>query len=45
MFGEEFKLSSFSVEVKLITRYVTALRMFNVREEDIGIIAPYVAQV
>ncbi|EFO18850.2 hypothetical protein LOAG_09644, partial [Loa loa] len=34
-----------ALEAKLIIRYVTALSTFGVREEDIGIIAPYIAQV
>lgn len=34
-----------ALEAKLIIKYVTALSMFGVQEKDIGIIAPYVAQV
>uniref|UniRef100_A0A0R3RYS8 Helicase ATP-binding domain-containing protein n=1 Tax=Elaeophora elaphi TaxID=1147741 RepID=A0A0R3RYS8_9BILA len=34
-----------ALEAKLVIKYVTALNMFGVREEDIGIIAPYIAQV
>ncbi|VDK89206.1 unnamed protein product [Litomosoides sigmodontis] len=33
------------LEAKLIIKYVNALSMFGVQEEDIGIIAPYTAQV
>uniref|UniRef100_A0A915PY68 Helicase ATP-binding domain-containing protein n=1 Tax=Setaria digitata TaxID=48799 RepID=A0A915PY68_9BILA len=34
-----------TLEAKLIIKYVAAMSMFGVREENIGIIAPYVAQV
>ncbi|KAM3725298.1 DNA-binding protein [Dirofilaria immitis] len=34
-----------ALEAKLIIKYVIALSKFGVREEDIGIIAPYAAQV
>lgn len=33
------------MEARVIIKYVTALNMFGVLEKDIGIIAPYVAQV
>ncbi|OZC07396.1 hypothetical protein X798_05624 [Onchocerca flexuosa] len=44
---EELYRYSFAnkLEAKLIIKYVNALSVFGVREEDIGIIAPYVAQV
>ncbi|KAL3982997.1 AAA domain family protein [Acanthocheilonema viteae] len=34
-----------ALEAKLIIKYVNALSIFGVQEEDIGIITPYVAQV
>lgn len=45
MSREDFKYNLFAVEAKLIIKYVDALRMFGVQEKDIGIIAPYAAQV